>query len=510
MSESRTGIASRLASQSGLVMLGNFFTLVVGLPFQIYLARQLGADQLGALGLFEVVASTIGPLFSLGLGFSLLRFVPLYAGQGQNRHIRHLMATVFAGTMCAGLVAAAMVIAGSPILLHLTPQLHSYADLFPLAALMAFLGMLIGISQQALRAFFDMRSMIFMSSFLQLLIKVVITIALLWMGCALMGYMVAVLVSSTVALLGMLWAIRTHLRRLARTTEEVPSLARKSWWSYSRVMHGTYLLNVVSPFAERLLLAGIIDLASVGVLMAIRQLNMILQVPLTIIATGVAPMLATMNVKDEREEVKHIYHIATDWVCRLGLPLLLFLLFFGGEILAIYGSAFAKAGQFPLMLLVIVHILNLLFGPIGTMLEMLGQEKKAFRFNVISNAISIGCLLAFVPLLGLVGIAVGAAFSTLYFNAAALLVIKKQLGMNWWSSRYSRLVAPIGLVIATLAMIKWNCIVADTWVLAALLLVSYGVFFGVYACFGLSSEDREIVAFLQGKARPSTVHIGDQ
>lgn len=509
MSVNSRGIASRLASQSGLVMLGNIFTFVVGFPFQIYLARKLGAHQLGALGLFEVVALTIGPLFSFGLGFSLLRFVPQYIGQSQNHHVRRLVATVFASTMGTGFVAATMVIVSSPILLHLMPELHSYADLFPLAALMAFLGMMISISQQSLRAFFDMRNMIVMSSFLQLLIKVVITIALLGMGWALRGYMVAVVVSSTTALISMLWVIRFHVRRLKHTTEVVSSATKKSWLSYSQVMYGTYLLSVAGPFFERFLLASMIDLASVGVLLAIRQLQMFLQVPLTIISTGVAPMFVAAKAGDD-EAVKHTYYIATDWVCRLGLPLLFFMLFFGGEILAIYGSAFAMAGQFPLMLLVIAQILNLLTGPVGTMLEMIGHERKIFYFNVISNVIGFGCMLALVPFLGLVGIAVGAALSTLCFNVMTLLAMKKQLGINWWSARYARLVIPLGVVLFALALIKLTYTVAGAWMLAALLLLSYGIFFGVYACAGLSSEDREIVALLRGKIMPSTARDGSR
>lgn len=498
MSESRPGIASRLASQSGLVMLGNMFTLLVGFPFQIYLARALGAHQLGALGLFEVVALTIGPLFSFGLGFSLLRFVPQYAGQGQNRHVRRLMATVFAGTTCAGIVAATMVMVNSPVLLHLMPELHSYVDLFPLTALMTFLGMLIGISQQALRAFFDIRHMILMSSFVQLVIKVAITLVLLWFGWELMGYMVAVVVSSAVALIGMLWWIYAHIKRLDRTAEVISSETRMSWLSYSRVMYGTYLLGVAGPFAERFLLAGMIDLASVGVLMAIRQLHMILQVPLTIITTGVAPMFAAAKARGDLEEVEHIYHIATDWGCRLGFPLLLFLLFFGGEVLSIYGHAFSRAGQLPLMLLVMGQSLSLLTGPAGAMLDMVGHEKKMFHFNVLSNAIGFGFLLVLVPHFGLIGIVVGMTFSMLYVNVAALLTMKKQLRINWWSARYARLAMPIGVVMCVLVLVKLTGTVAGAWMLAALLLLSYGIFLGAYACAGFSSEDREILALLRG------------
>lgn len=499
MSKSEPGIVSRLAGQSGLVMLGNMFTLLVGFPFQIYLAHQLGAHQLGVFGIFEVLAQTVGALFSLGLGFTLVRYLPQHVGQGWNRHARHLLTTVFTVTACTGIVAAAMVVIGNPVLLSWMPELRAYAGLFPLAAIMTWAGMMIWISQHALRAFFDMRYMIAMSSFLQLVLKVLIAVVLLWRGWELMGYMVAVVVSATAALLGMLWGIHAHIKRLDRTAEAISSETRTSWLSYSRTMYGTYLLGIIGPPAERFLLAGVIDLASVGVLMAVRQLQIFLQVPLTIIATGVATLFVAAKARKDLHEIRQLYHTATDWVCRLGLPLLLFLLFFSGETLAIYGPAFARDGQWPLRLLVGGQVLSLLAGPVDTMLNMLGHEKKMFRFSVVSNAIGLGCLLVLVPYWGLVGVAVGSTLSMLYLNVAALRAIKKQFGINWWAARYARLMMPTGVLMGTLVLIKLAGAVASAWALAALLLLSYGIFFAVYAWAGLSNEDREVLALLQEK-----------
>lgn len=499
MSKSESGIISRLAGQSGLVLLGNTFTLLVGFPFQIYLANKLGAHQFGVFGIFEVLAQTVGTLFSFGLGFTLVRYLPQHVRQGRHRHARHLLITVFTVTACAGIVAAAMVVIGNPVLLSWMPELRSYTGLFPLAAIMTWSGMMIWISQHALRAFFDMRYMIAMSSFLQLVVKVLIAILLLRLGWELAGYMVAVVVSATVALLGMLWGIHAHMKRLDRTDEAISPETRTSWLSYSRTMYGIYLLGIIGPPVERFLLAGVIDLASVGVLMAVRQLQIFLQVPLTIIATGVATLFVAAKAKNNLEEVKQLYYSATDWVCRLGFPLLFFLLFFGGDILAIYGPAFARDGQLPLMLLVGGQVLSLLAGPVDTMLNMLGHEKKMFRFSVVSNAIGFGCLLVLVPYWGLVGVAVGSILSMLYLNVAALRAIKKQFGINWWAARYARLVMPIGVLMGTLILIKLAGVVASASVLAALLFLSYGIFFGVYAWAGLSNEDREVLALLQEK-----------
>lgn len=499
MSNSGTGIVSRLADQSGVVMLGNLFTLLVGFPFQVYLANKLGAHQLGVFGIFEVVAQTAAAVFGLGLGFTLVRYLPQHVGQGLHRHARNLLTTAFSVTACAGIVAAVLVAMGNRLLLAGMPELRPYVDLFPLAAIMTWLGMMIWISQHALRAFFDVRCMIAMSSFLQLLIKVLIAIALLWLGWELMGYMVAVVISAAVALTGMLLGIHAHVKRLSHTTESISRETKTSWLSYSRTMYGTYLLGIMSPPAERFLLAGMIDLASVGVLMAVRQLQMFLQVPLTIIATGVSALLVAAKTRNDIEEVGQLYHTATDWGCRLGFPLLLFLLFFGSETLAIYGPAFARDGQLPLTLLVGGLVISLMVGPVDTMLHMLGHERALFRLSVVSNVIALGCLLVLVPFLGLAGAVIGTTLSMLYLNFVALRTIKRELGIPWWSARYARLMIPIGFVMGALVMIKLAGVVTSVWLLVALLPLSYGIFFGVYACAGLSNEDREILALLQRK-----------
>lgn len=95
MSESRPGIASRMAGQPGLLMLGNMFTLFVGFPFQIYLAKTLGADQLGAFGLFEVIARTAGTVFGFGLATTLVRFIPHHLALRESGSVRKLLGAVF-------------------------------------------------------------------------------------------------------------------------------------------------------------------------------------------------------------------------------------------------------------------------------------------------------------------------------------------------------------------------------------------------------------------------------
>lgn len=499
MSQSRPSIAARLASQSGLVMLGNMFTLFAGFPFQIYLARTLGADQLGAFGLLEVTAQTAASLFGFGLGFTLVRFIPQQIVLGQNRHVRKLLATVFSMTILAGVFAAALVMGSSTYLMDWMPELKAYASLFPFVGAMAILGMLIGLSQQALRAFLDIRYMVIVSSFLQLALKIVIALVFLWWGWALMGYLMAVVVSTGLAVAGMAWGLRGHIRRLGRTDEEVLPETRKSWWSYSRTMYANSLLGIAGAPMERILLAGTINLASVGILMAVRQLQSFPQVLLQVIIVVIAPMFVAAKARDDMDEVKHLYHISTEWVCRLGFPLLVFLLVFGDDLLGLYGSAFADMGHWPLLILIAGQFFNLLTGPLGIMLNMLGHEKKMFQLNMISSGIGYMCLMTLVPVFGLSGVALGSALSMLYLNLAALHVMQKRLGITWWSARYKRLLVPLAATLLLSLFADAMNIVQGAWMLAIALASTYGFFFLIYLFSGLSQEDREIYFMLRSR-----------
>lgn len=499
MSENRHGIASRLAGQSGLVMLGNLFTLLVGIPFQIYLARTLGTEQFGAFGLLETIAQTAVSLFAFGFGITLVRFIPQQIIHGQNQHIRALLTTVYLVTLVAGASAALLVMFGSHYLTDWMPELHAYTHLFPIVGAITFLSMLTGLSQQALRAFHDIRYMVLVSSFLQLTLKIVIAIVLLWWGWGLMGYLVAVVVSVGIAMAGMVWGLRGHIQRLGRTQEEVLPATRKIWWAYSRTMYANTLLGIAGAPIERFLLAGMINLASVGILMAVRQLQSLPQVLLQVIILVIAPMFVAAKARNDMDEVKHLYHIATDWVCRLGFPLLVFLLVFGDKVLGLYGETFADMGYWPLRIFVIGQFVNLLTGPVGNMLNMLGHENKLFRLIIISSAMSYLCLLVFVPIFGLTGIALGSALSMIYLNFVALRLMNKELGIAWWSARYKRLLAPLMFSLILALFANAMSVVQGAWALIMALAAIYGAFILIYVMRGLSREDKEIYSMLRSR-----------
>jgi O-antigen/teichoic acid export membrane protein len=492
MNDNSPDTAKRLAGQSGLVIAGNAFTLLAGLPFQIYLARVLGAEQLGAFSLFEVIAQTAGALAALGLSYTVVRFIPEHLRLGQHRHVRQLLTTLFSVTLLAGVVAAALVTFGGERLVDWIPELRKYSRLFPFVGAMTLLGMMSGLAAQALRAFLDIRWLTLVASFLQLMLKIAIAITLLRLGWELMGYLIAVVASLGLALAGMLWGLRRHLLQLVHTKEDVLRATRRMWWSYSRTMYASYLLGMAVAPLERLLIGAATDLASLGIWTAIRQLQNLPQVFLQVIITVAAPMFVGAKAEGKADEVTHLYHIATDWIGRLGFPLLIFLAIFGGKVLGLYGARFADAGHWPLLILLLGQLVNLATGPVGTLLNQLGQERTMLRLNLLTDGLFLICLLTLAPFFGLLGVAAAGALSTIFSNLTAMRVMKQRLGISWSSVRNQRHSLPVLFCLVATFLISYADLVHGARDLLLALAATYAIFFLTYVSRGLTNEDKEL------------------
>ena len=73
----KTNTVNRLGGQAAFFFVGNVFTLLVGLPLQVYVARILGAGGLGVFSLIEGVVGIVAGFLAFGLAPTLVKFIPV-------------------------------------------------------------------------------------------------------------------------------------------------------------------------------------------------------------------------------------------------------------------------------------------------------------------------------------------------------------------------------------------------------------------------------------------------
>jgi O-antigen/teichoic acid export membrane protein len=349
--------------------------------------------------------------------------------------------------------------------------------------------------QQSLRGFHEIRYMVIGSSFLQLAVKVLLTVVLFAAGWRLAGYVLAVVLSSMVAAF---WMSAGLWRRLRALPVDEPATSpsvdpASAWRTYAKVQYADSLVGLGASYLDRFLLAVFASATSVGVLAIVRQLQALPVVFLNMFISVAAPMFAAAHSRDDDGGRQHIYGLATDWVVKASAPLLIFLLLYARPVLDLYGPGVAAAGTVPLCILVVAQVVNVLAGTIGTVLNMSGCEKDHLRITIVQTIAAVILLILLTPPFGLAGIAVTVAAGTVFNNVASFYVAKRRLGLHWYDERFKKW--PLPLVMATSAgLAGWFVFPdANAYSLVSCLVSLYGVFFAALLAQGLNEDDRELL-----------------
>ena len=498
-----------LAGQSAYFLAGNVFTLIAGFAFQIYLANQLGADGLGVFGLYDAAIGVATSLLGFGLGPSAVKFIPHYLAGSSYSAIRHLLRNGFKLLCIVGcsayLVILLITIFGSKIF----PE---HADLLaplPAMGIMLPLGLLLFFTMQALRGFHDIRYMVMGSSFLQLTAKIIFSIIFFSIGYRLIGYIWAVVLSSTAALLWMLRGLKRHVpNRSTDTVDAVTESMQGSWHGYAKVMYGNSLLSTIAVPLDRFLVGFFVGASGVGILMAVKVLQQLPGIFLQMFLAVVAPMFAAANAKKDFSSIQELYCLTTDWLMRLALPLLSFLTIFAGQILGMYGEIFREQGTYPLYFLLLSQLISLGCGPIGNVLNMAGQETIMLRVSIIQTALSVVGLITLTPLYGLVGASIVILLTTSFVNLAALYFASKRLSLHWWDKKYLRWFIPTTGSVAFCYFIVNSVGTLSKLELLFYLICNYLVFHLLHLVLGVNGDDKEVFQGFLTKLKRMVPGIG--
>ena len=488
-------LAGRLGGQALYVLAGNLFTLVVGLPLQIYVARVLGSHGLGTYSLLEGMAATVATVLALGLAPAAVRFIPQYLEEGDYRAISRLLVWGAVTLLVLGIVGYASFVLALT-LLHRFATVTDPLTLILMGATIP-LGLLAYFAQQALRGFQMMRFIVIGSSFLQLSTKAIATVVLFALGARLAGYAAATVLAAVVAVVWLAGGVARELRTISR----LPQRSRSSgqWKRYAAINFATSLISLPSSYLDRFLLGYFAGAGSVGVLAVAKQLQLLPGVIYQMLLSVGAPMFASAHARTARSEQEHLFALVTDWAVRAALPLVLFLSLFAHPILVLFGKQFADEGALPTQIFVAAQMFNLATGPNGSVAWMCGLEGQVFKVDLIMRVSTAALLVALVPFFGLTGVALSVLANSIIINVWVNILVWRTLRIRWWNRRYMGWLLP-GLASAVIGVaLTWFVHEWTALLLLSALLALYVVFATANLLQGLHSDDRELLAQIAGR-----------
>jgi len=487
----RESLSVRLGSQAAFFLLGNVFTLLVGFPLQIYVARVLGTEGLGIFSMLEGSMGLVAGLLALGLAPTLVRFIPDHLEQQRYDWVRQLVRQGFLVLLALSVLACGLLWVAWPGLRQVWPVLEPYRHIVLWMGLLIPLSLLSYYLQQGLRGFQDIRYVVIGASFLQLSVKALATVLLFSFGWTLLGYVWAVLLSLLVVIA---WSAVGLLRKLQGMPAQIglDEAPVATWRAYAGVMYSGSLLGMGAAYLDRFLLAFVAGAHPVGILLVVKQLQQLPAIFLQMFLSIASPMLSAAHSRQDSQELQHIFHIITDWVVRLSLPLLLYFAVFAAPLLQLYGGEFAAEGVLPLRILLLAQAMNLVMGPVGQVMYMSGLEKPALRIAGWHTLVNVLGLLILVPLFGLGGAAVAVLLGQAFIKFSEYQVTRRAIGLRWYDPRFLRWLLPLG-ALSLLSLAAGAAGVSGPLVLLGWLLLFYGVFAALCWVQGMHADEREIL-----------------
>jgi O-antigen/teichoic acid export membrane protein len=182
----------------------------------------------------------------------------------------------------------------------------------------------------------------------------------------------------------------------------------------------------------------------------------------------------------------------------------LFLWLFGRDVLALFGSVFADAGTLPLWIVVGAQFFSLLCGPVGNLAMMSGLEWPSVRISVINTVLAAGVLAVLAPFLGLIGVALAYALGSILQNVTTLILVKRELHLQWWDRRYLEWLPQCGAALAVASIALSLATPFGATELVTCLIAMYAAAVVVTYLRGWHEDDKQLLQHIQQAVRSAT------
>ena len=501
-----------ISRHSGVFLAGTIFSAALGYVFKVYLARVLGAENLGLYALGVTLIGLIGTFNTLGLPHAAVRFVAAYQAAGKFKELHALLWRGAALLLIANVLLAGVLLSFGKFIavrFYHSPALVRYLPLF---AFMMLFGVVSTFYSKVLAGYRDLKLRTLIVNFIGSPLNMLITVLLISVGMGLRGYLTAQIVSSAIVCLLLLAAVWQSTPPAARIFKQSGPSPKKEIWSFSATMMGVGFLGFVMSQVDRIALGYYRSARDVGIYSAAAAVVVYIPLALNSVNQIFAPTIADLHARGEQTLLARLFQSLTKWVVGLTSPLALVVIVFARPLMRIFGHDF-EVGWPILIIGTAGQLINCGVGSVGYLLIMSGHEKRLMKVQIaMATVMTIGSA-ALVPLWGIYGAATAAAITNVGMNAFNLLEVRKALGIFPYNRSYWHLLLPTAVTLAVvIALRKYAFVFHHDWIAVGVAVtVAYCVFPAVfYLIAGLDADDRLIASALRSRVRGAFGGSGTQ
>lgn len=475
-----------------------FISLMLTFVLTPIMVKHLGRS---VYGLWAVLGSIIGyfGLFHFGMLTAVVKFTAEYRARAQQEYLNKIISTILAVFIPIGVLVILVCIGLAwfiPRLFHLEKDLVSVARIaFLIAGLTVvsgFFGRILGGIIYGCQRLDILKTL----NIIHAVVNAVLIIVFLHLGWGLIGVVVA-------SFLGIVILLILHLLVIYRS-------------NYGIVIHPRLadikILRKIAPYSLRSFVLGLTSQISfqtdnivISVFLLISfvtpysiayRLCFVVVTLVAKISTVFFPTFSKLYALEDIDGLRSLYLKIVKTSVAIFTPLALFLIFFGQSFINLWVGKENFVGMSVLLVLILIAFLHSFAGPIGTLLQAIGQNREVMYLSIVMAVLNLALSIILVRKIGLLGVALGTLISHLCTGSwlGPLLVckyIKLPVGTFFRSGVLPPLLAGVPAAAITLVFIR-NLFFDNLFCLGVkgvLVVAVYGFF---YLAFAVTKQERRM------------------
>ncbi|MGC6471074.1 MAG: flippase [Flavobacteriales bacterium] len=488
-------ILNKIVKQSSIYFFGSIFSVVVGFFFKIYLSKKLGAEGLGLYTLGGSIIGVIGVFLTLGHANGLVKFISKYkATKEYFKLFSFLNRTVLFNLLTASLFCFVFVF--FPEFISITvlnkEELTPYVPFF---GLMLFVNSFLVISDQSIRGFQEVKQSTFINTLLRLPVKIGLTILFFSIGYGLSGYILAEVVAAILACFLFFRLIKKLIDKPFIFNLNFPTIEESNFAFNSLT---TNALLILQRYGDRFLLIIFLSESELGVYSVILTIAAFIPLVLISINSIFQPIISQLFSENKFKELAHYFQLSSRYIFILSFPLITFLLLFSKPILGVFGNDFIN-GYNLLIFVAIGELLNISFGPVGSMLQMCGMDKKLRNVSILTSIISFILFFILIKYYGLLGLGIAYIIGRGFTNICCSLLLQKELKISIFNKTYVNILVLYIVLFMIIYSIKSLFVISSLYFLFVYLLILYLLFLLIWYVFLGKKDLKELLSIFNDR-----------
>ncbi|AEQ53112.1 lipopolysaccharide biosynthesis protein [Pelagibacterium halotolerans] len=398
-----------------------------GLSFLMFLmlARAMSVEEYGRFGFAFSLATLLAVIGTFGFGSLVLRYAPAYDADGATEMQRgvirygYIVTVAGCGILGLGVVGMGAIVPG-------------FGHPYYLMAAGAFT-LVLGLAEYQAHV---MRAITGIT--LSLVPRDIIWRLIVMAGCGLVmiglvpdftagAAMAFITVALFLVILGQ--ALAHPMTRPDSLVSGTASFEGTKWWSTAWGLWGTMVVRMAAPNLAVIFVGLMLSPIATGPFFAAIRTAMLLNLFLMSSGMVVAPAIARHFHRNEIDVVRKLCLMTVAAVAIPTLMVFITFVFFGREILSLFGEGF-ESGYGALLILSAGNLVNALSGPTAQIMEMTGAERPYLRMILVTNILALIVILSLTPVFGVIGAAIGVAFGMSAWNIWCILYARKTMGID--------------------------------------------------------------------------------